>query len=352
MKQLSFNKKQGTAKLRIETQDDLWYLSHIIDPGDFVKGKTLRKIQKGTEEKTKKVRKAVFLKIQVEKIEFSKSSNVLRVGGKIVEGPEDVAKGSWHSFNVEPGSIIWIEKQKWLSYQIDKLKEACKAKLPKIIICVFDREEAYFALMKKYGYELLGHIKGKVQKKAVTEKVKPSFYSEIKKQLEDYDKRYKLERIILASPAFWKEELMKELRGEEIKSKIVLATCSAVGKNGIDEVLKRPETMETLREERAAKEINLVEKLLSEISKVGPAAYGLKETEQAALAGAVETLLVTDKLIQDMREQDRYEKLDAVMKAVDSAKGSISIISSEHAGGKKLDGLGGIGAILRYKLKY
>lgn len=352
MRQISFNARHGTAKLKIEVQDDLWYLSHIVDPGDFVKGRTIRKIQKGTAEKTKQVKKAVFLKIEVGKIEFSKTSNVLRVGGKVIEGPEDVAKGSWHSFSIEPGSIIQIEKQKWLSYQIEKLKEACRLKIPKILICVFDREEAYFALMKKYGYEMLSHLKGKVQKKAVEEKIKSSFYSEIIKQIEDYDKRHKLERVILASPAFWKEELMKELKNEDIKTRIVLATCSSVGKNGVDEVLKRPETVEALKEERAAKEMNLVEKVLAEISKEGAAAYGIKETGQAAFAGAVETLLVTDKLIQAMREKNKYEQLDALMKAVDAAKGSISIISSEHDGGKKLDGLGGIAAILRYKISY
>ena len=40
------------------------------------------------------------------------------------------------------------------------------------------------------------------------------------------------------------------------------------------------------------------------------------------------------------------------MKIVDKTKGEIEIISSEHEGGKKLDGLGGIAAILRFKLSY
>jgi len=352
MKQIAFNIKQGRVKLMIENQDDLWYLSHIIDIGDSVKGKTLRKIQKGTEEKAKQVKKAVFLKIKVEKIEFSKNSDVLRVGGKIEEGPEDVARGLWHGFSLDAGSSITIQKQKWLSFQLSKLKDACKAKIPKIIICVFDREEAYFAMMKKYGYEMLSQLKGKVQKKAVEEKSKGGFYSEIIKQLDDYDKRYGLDKIIIASPAFWKEELMKELKNEELKKKMILATCSFVGKNGIDEVIKRPETAEALREERAASEINFVEKVLSEISKDGKVAYGLKEVEQAALGGAVENLLVTDKLITQMREKGNYSKLDSLMKSVDASKGAISIISSEHDGGKKLSGLGGIAALLRYKINY
>lgn len=352
MKQISFNRKQGIAKLKIENQEDLWYLSQIADPGDKIKGKTLRKIQKGTDEKSKQVKKAVFLKIEAEKIEFSKTSSVLRIGGKVIEGPEDVSKGSWHSFNIEPGTVFSIEKEKWLSFQIDKLNESCKSKLPNIIICVFDREDAFFALMKKYGYELLAHIEGTVQKKAVEESVKSTFYSEIIKQIEEYSRRYNAERIILASPAFWKEDLLKEMKNPELKRKITLATCSSVNRNGIDEVLKRPETVEALKEERAAKEINLVEKALSEISKEGKSAYGLADVENAAFAGAVEDLIVTDSMIKKMREEGNYEQLDSIMKSVDDSKGNISVISSEHEGGKKLDGLGGIAAILRYKINF
>ena len=44
----------------------------------------------------------MFLKIEVEKIEFSKHSAILRVSGKIVDGPEDVARGSYLVFGVPP----------------------------------------------------------------------------------------------------------------------------------------------------------------------------------------------------------------------------------------------------------
>ena len=40
------------------------------------------------------------------------------------------------------------------------------------------------------------------------------------------------------------------------------------------------------------------------------------------------------------------------MRTVESMQGKVHIISSEHDGGKKLDGLGGLGALLRYKTNY
>ena len=349
-----FDMKKGEAKVKVENLDDLWCLNQIIEKNDFVKGKTLRKIKFGEENQRKQkiLRKPVFLLIQVEKVEFSKTSNILRASGLIKEGPEDIPLGSYHTFNIEENSIIAIIKQKWLKFQIDKLEESSKETTQKILICVHDREEAYFALMKKYGYQMLANIKGIVSKKADIKKIESTFYKEIIKQLEEYSQRYSLNKIIIASPAFWKEELMKELKDKDIKGKIILATCSSVGENAINEVLKRPETESALKQDRIAKEFKYVEELFAEISKNNLASYGLKETKKAAITGAVRLLLITDSFIQQKRAENKYEEIEEIMKTVDSTKGGILIISSEHEAGRKLDGLGGIAAILRFKLSY
>ena len=346
MKQLSLKLKQGEARVLVENPDDLWFLNNIIDKGDQVKGKTLRKL-KVTEEAGAE-RKKVFLAIQVEKVEYT--ANELRVAGKVTEGPEDVPHGSYHTFSIEVGSTISIIKPEWLKYQLDYLREATTAKVPKIVICIFDREEVLFAKLARDGYEMLTTIKGKVAKKAVPEKVRETFYEEIIKQLEEYDARFELDKIILASPSFWKEELYKVLKNPALKNKIIQATCSGVDETAISEVLKRKETQEALRLERVSREMGIVEELFLAIAKAGNASYGMIETKQASDAGAVEHLLVTDKLIQKLREENRFAELDKIMKTVDRARGKVWIISTEHEGGKRLEGLGGIGAILRYKL--
>jgi len=351
MKIISSDFKKGPVKIKIESLDDLWYLSQIIDVGDIVKGKTLRKIKVGSSEK-EAVRKPVFIVLTVEKLEFSKTTNRLRVLGSIVEGPEDVAKGSHHTFNIEEGTVITLVKQKWPDFQVKQLKDAAESSSLNILICVFDREDAFFALMKRSGYELLTHIHGDVAKKAVDEPVKSTFYAQIIKQLEEYDERFKLDKIILASPAFWKEELFKVLQNEELKKKIVPASCSSADESAINEVLKREEVQKALKQERVSDELALVEKVLSEISKQGLAAYGMEEVQQAVDAGAVKDLLVTDALIMDLREKEKFSQLDRLMKDADKSRAKIHIISVEHSGGKKLDGLGGIAALLRFKLSY
>ena len=354
MKLLHSNLKKGEVKVLTQNLDDLWYLSNMIDPGDIVQGKTFRKIKSSSGDAKSKdaVKKSIFVKLEVESVEFGKHSNVLRVSGIIKEAPEDVPRGEHHTFNVDENTTITIIKEEWLKYQLDKLKEASSETKSAILIVVHDREESYFALFKKYGYEILSHIEGEVQKKRVENIKKENFYLSLINKMKEYVERYEIKQVILASPSFWKEDLMKELKGDDLKQKIILATCSSATKNGIDEVIKRPEVREALKLERTAKEMNKVEELFTEIAKNNLFAYGLKEVENAAAMGAIRDLLVTDSLIQKSRLENFYKRVENIMKTVDKTKGDVEIISSEHEGGNKLDGLGGIGAILRFKMSY
>lgn len=348
MKIIFSNFKRGEAKVRITSLDDLWYLSQIIDEKDIIKGETLRKIKLGSGEKQDVVRKPVFLSIQVEKAEFSKQNGILRVAGTILEGPEDVPRGTHHTFNVENNSTITIIKEKWFDYQIERLKEASTEKKLKILLVIFDREEAHFAYATTYGYEYISELKSDLPKKE-EKQIEGKYYDELIAKIKDYVLRYEIEKVVVASPAFWKDYLLKKA-DSELKKKIITATCSSADKTAFNEVLKRPEVETALKESRTVEEMSLVEELLKEIMQEGPVKYGFKEVENAVESGAVKILLVTDSYIRKMREKNDFDKVEFVLKKADNMKGKIKIISSEHDGGKKLDGLGGIAAILRYRI--
>ncbi|HII16233.1 MAG TPA: mRNA surveillance protein pelota [Nanoarchaeota archaeon] len=344
--------KAGELKVQAENKDDLWALSQIIEAGDIVIGRTTRKVKMGSSDaKESVVKKTVTLSIAVEKTEYT--ADMLRVSGIVKEGPEDVPSGSHHTIEVEEQTIVKIVKPKWLKYQVDRIEDATKEKAS-VIICILDRGEAGFALLKPYGYEWLSEFEGEVSKKGLDEKKESRFYDEASDLLADYMKRHNAEKVIIASPAFWKDELLSVLKKKhmDIAKKAVLATCNHTGREGLNEVLKRPEVKTALSEQRAAKEVQLVDELMKEIGKEGNAAYGLKDVKDAASAGAVATLLVTDKLIQKAKNDNNFTEIDSIMRMVDHSKGEVVIVSSGHEGGKELEGLGGIGALLRYKVKY
>ncbi|MFH1682275.1 MAG: mRNA surveillance protein pelota [Candidatus Woesearchaeota archaeon] len=342
--------RKGNVKLKIEDLDDLWYLSHLIDAGDTVKGKTTRKIKIGTEDSAKVVKKTVFLTIEVEQVEFHKYSDVLRVSGKVTDGPEDIPHGSYHTISLDVGTDFVLEKLHWLNYQKEKLQEAAEKKY-NFLICVLDREEAIFALSKTYGFEIILELKGDVAKKEKQLGAGKDFYKQLAETIKIYNERYHPESIILASPAFFKEDVIKKVDAET-KKKIVLATCSSVSENALGEVMKRPELKEALKKSRVRQEEVLVDELLAEINKDGLVVYGFQDVVQAVEAGAVNKLLVSDLLIQEKRRAGKFAELDKLMKQVDTLNGEVHIISEEHESGKKLSGLGGIAALLRYKLAW
>ena len=113
---------------------------------------------------------------------------------------------------------------------------------------------------------------------------------------------------------------------------------------GIHEVLKKGTVEKLTVENRVASEMAAVNNLLEQIAQnSSKVAYGLSETIEAINLGAVEKLLILDKMVAT-------NNLGQQMDMVENMKGEVMVISSEHDGGKQLESLGGIAAILRYAL--
>lgn len=352
MKIIAKDYRKGFAKLEIQNLDDLWYISTIIDEGDLVSSKTERKIKLGGEDQrtTKIIKKKVWLTIVVEKIQFSKTTSNLRISGKIAEGKGDIAAGDYHTLACSEHDVLEINKGKkgFLKYQQEKITEAAKNTTSQVLVCALDRGEVTFALLKKYGYELLSTLTGNVEKKDYDDKTKSTFFQDAAEQLAEYVKRNSITTVIVGSVAFWKDHLQKELKKLQIGSKIVYTSCNSAGENGINEIMSNDDVKATLQNERFAVEMTVVNDVLKRISKQENVAYGLKEVQQAASAGAIETLLVSDEYIRTKREEETYQELDEIMRVTDQSNGTITIVSSDHEGGEQLNGLGGIAALLRF----
>ena len=257
--------KAGTVRLKVTDPEDLWYLQQIIDTGDLITGKTTRKIKIGTDEQAKTVKKTYILTIESEKVEIDENYTSLRINGKVKAGPEEVPQNSYHTIALELHDECTLQKKNWLAFQKQKLKEAAEKKYG-FLLCLFDREEMLMALTKPQGYEILVRLQGEVAKKRLPTTITKDFYQEIIKLLEDYALRYTPERIILASPAFYKEDLFQKIVSS-IKSKIVLATCSDISERSLDEVLRQPELAKVLQQSRMREDQLIVEELLAEINK-------------------------------------------------------------------------------------
>lgn len=346
MKILYKNQKTSEIKILMESMDDLWHLFNIIEKGDLVYASTYRREEKKTDklrpERGKK--KPMRLGVQVEDIEFHEFSDRLRVHGIIKEGPQDI--GSYHTLNLAEGDKISLIKEEWKEHHLKRVDEAVQAtKQPLVIFLTIDYDEAFFAFLRQSGVQEIAKIASGATGKRykISSDFKKNFYQEVFAKLEGLVKGPT--PILILGPGFAKEEFFeygKNIR-PDIFSHCVVQGTGQVGLTGIHEALKEGLAPRILKDTRVGYETALVEELLAEISKDGNFAYGNEEVENAVLAGAVKVLLVLDKLV-------RERKVDDLLKTAQKKKSEIAIINALNDAGKKLESLGGVGAVLRYKI--
>jgi len=349
MKVIGFDKRQGDIRLTVESPEDCWVLAHIIDEGDQVKARTIRKIKKGAEGDRKQavIKRNVTLTIEVEKVEFTQSS--LRVLGVIRDGPDDIPLGVHHTIIIEDGMKIDLHKKEgFMRHHLVRIEQAKLPPPDQILLIVHDREQAIIVCIAKEA-KILARIKGIVQKKGQDQQIE-DFYKNLAKHISDYKERLKAKTVIVASPAFFKEDLMKVVP-QDLKKSIILATCSSVTRNGVDEVLKRDEVKAALSKDRVSKHLKLVFEVTARIAQDGKIAYGIDQVERAAQSGAVETLIVTEKRIKDDRENKTFKRLDSLMLLAEQSRAVLVLMDSTTEPARKVDGLGGIVALLRYKVE-
>ena len=340
MKILRLNGKTGEAQILIQSDEDLPSLTKVIQEGDTLIGKTERKIKRGGEENRQKViRKTITLEIKVTKTILD--TNSLRVQGKVITPTEDIPINSAHTIEITKGSDFKIKKNEWFKYQIDQLRDAEKTShLAKVFLCALDDEQASFGKLSASGIQYLGKISLRLTKKRLEEKKK----DEIKKVAQEVIARAAGLQIIIASPLFWKELVFKEIKSinPKVAKRVIQANVSAGTKKGLQELLSTGTVDKLMQGAAIAKHEILVDRLLEEISKNKLAAYGKKEVEKAAYSKAISDLLISEKLMSaDLQE---------LIKFVEKGKGHVHIIDSKSDAGKKLLGLSGIAAILKFKI--
>lgn len=344
MKILHQDARANELKLLPETLDDLWHLGHLIDVGDLVFATTYRRGEERSDklrpDRSEKIR--MRLGVRVKKVEFLESEHVLRVLGTIEEGPQDI--GEHHTLMLGPGEAVTIVKPEWKPHHFERVKRAvASSEKPSVFFVSIEDTEAVIAAAREYGIKEHATISRNPGGKLYdSESDEDDFLDEVVAKLVSLVKG---EPVLILGPGFTKEALAKRIRERypELARNISVHHTGQAGMAGIHELMKRGVGGKFVEELRVARETRLVEELLSEIAKGGLFAYGEKEVSAAAQAGAVRTLLVLDT-------KARAEGVDELLKAVESSKGEFLIVSSLHEAGRRLESLGGVAAILRYKI--
>ena len=329
-----------------ENTEDLWHLEKVIEKGDVVSGSSTRKI-KGKSEGEKAERREIFVKVEAESVEFHRFSGQLRVNGVVVGGkPEEyVELKSFHTLEVEAGKKVSVQKKALKHWQIERLENAKKASaLEKLLVIVLDDEAAELALVRESGFEEKAKIPaGREGKQYQGGADKGRYFEEILKKAQEI----KPDKVLVAGPGFTKDNFRKFLAERNVNLPAVFESTNSTGMTGLNELLKEGKIDAVAAEIGLGRETAAVEELLMHVGKGdGLAEYGFKETARALQAGAVGRLLVAEETLFADRA-----KIEALMDEAERQRVEVKIVSQAHEAGRKLQGLGGVAALLRYKLR-
>ncbi|MGD9963317.1 MAG: mRNA surveillance protein pelota [Thermoplasmata archaeon] len=345
MRILHQDARSNEIKLLPQNIDDLWHLSNLVDERDMVFAMTFRRKEEQSDklrnERMEKVR--MRLGVRVEKVEFHESDDRLRILGRIESGPQDI--GEHHTLMVAPGDDITIVKPAWRSHHFDRIKRAvAAAEKPSLVFVSLEDTEAVIAAAREYGIKEHATITRNPGGKMYDAKSNESEY--LDEVVEKLKSIHKDEPLLVMGPGFVKEALAKRIRERMPEASPLLSVHSTgqAGMAGIHELMKRGVAGKLLDDTRVVHETRLVEELFTEISKDGMFAYGESSVANAVAAGAVRVLLVLDTRI-------RTPSIESMLRTVEDARGSFAIISSMHEAGRRLESLGGVGALLRYKME-
>ncbi len=334
-----------------ESLDDLWHLSHVVEPSDRVAGDTTRRIQRNDDQlrDTGGEREHLWVAIDVDTVEFAKFANRLRIGGEIVGCSREDQLGHHHTLNVEEHDEISIEKR-WKPDQRDRIEEAvASSENPDVAIATVEEGQAHVHTVAQYGTEERATITAPTGK---GEYARPR--SELFAELGAVLARQDVDAIILAGPGFTKRDALAYIEDEypDLTSRITTVDTSAVGDRGVHEVLKRGAVEDVQQETRIAEESALIDDLTERIAAGAEAAYGPDAVAEAADYGAIEHLLVLDERLRVERQGagDWDVDVDEIIETTEQQGGDVTVFSSEFDPGRQLANLGGIAALLRYRI--
>lgn len=313
MKIIKLYHAAGTAKLRVDTLDDLWTVQRIIFTDDIVKSRSERKF-KASESDTGEL-KEVVITLKVEKTELDKDAMRLRVMGKIVEGRplEYVKLNSYHTLNIAPGDEFELTKAEWPKYVLDVLKNAVSdTSKPRLGLIVVDDEKALPAYLLGYGVEFRNEIYSRLSKRMSSkdfDEQQKKYYGAIVSMVRDMQ----VDTVIVAGPGFTKDDIKTYIDSNESLKKtpkrLIFAAVSNAERSGIYELIRSDHVARLLERERIRMEFKLMEIFLTELSS-GASKYGVGNVDAALDNLEANAVLVNDNVLGDRDVQQVLSKAE------------------------------------------
>ena len=332
-----------------EDSDDLLNLRRIVKEDDKVIGDTTRvlKQDKDYSRPDKGERIKVRIALTVEKISLDDVLDKLRIGGTISESSnESVPHGSHHSFILKINDGITISKKKWLP--IEKNLLVSSNNQAGFLLVAIDTGDCGIARLRGTHLEFIPNIySGSGGKRYKTSFNIEKFFEQVQQALTTVLKEGDL--IVVFGPGETKKRftnfIQKSQNIQKYKVQVVEGIDSG-GEDGIYTFTKSQTMKEIMSDSKLAKVSSIIDEvMLLANKKSGKFTMGFDETFNANQMGAVESLVFSDKAIQD-----NEQKMMDFLNDVESKGVKIYSVDSSTDIGLRVTGLGGIVSLLRYSI--
>ncbi|MBA4717677.1 MAG: pelota family protein [Nitrosopumilus sp.] len=341
---------ENSISVKPEDSDDLLNLRRIIKKDDKVIGDTTRvlKQDKDYSRPDKGERIKVRIALMVEKISLDDVLDKLRIGGTISESSnESVPHGSHHSFILKINDGITISKKKWLPIE-KNLLESSNNQVGFVLVAI-DTGDCGIAKLRGTHLEFIPNIySGSSGKRYKTNFNIEKFFEQVQLAVSTVLKEG--DSIVIFGPGETKKRfsnfIQKLQNTQKYKVQVVDGVDSG-GEDGIYIFTKSQSMKEIMSDSKLAKVSSIIDEVMLLANKKSRKfTMGFDETFSANQIGAVESLVFSDKAIQD-----NEQKMIDFLNDVESKGVKIYSVDSSTDIGLRVTGLGGIISLLRYAVE-
>ncbi len=341
---------ENSISVKPEDSDDLLNLRRIIKKDDKVIGDTTRvlKQDKDYARPDKGERIKVRIALMVEKILLDDVLDKLRIGGTISESSnESVPHGSHHSFILKINDGITISKKKWLPIE-KNLLESSNNQVGFVLVAI-DTGDCGIAKLRGTHLEFIPNIySGSSGKRYKTNFNIEKFFEQVQLAMSTVLKEG--DSIVIFGPGETKKRfsnfIQKSQNTQKYKVQVVDGVDSG-GEDGIYIFTKSQSMKEIMSDSKLAKASSIIDEVMLLANKKSRKfTMGFDETFSANQMGAVESLVFSDKAIQD-----NEQKMIDFLNDVESKGVKIYSVDSSTDIGLRVTGLGGIISLLRYAVE-
>ena len=382
----------GSVTLYPEEPEDMWHAYNIIRPTDLLTASAIRRVttESSSTGSTSSQRVHTNLTIRVKSLDFDPQAGQLHVSGQIAKENRYTKIGQFHTLDLELLRNFTLEKEVEGSHGGEGWDSVARAQLAdaidqtrgtEAVAVVMEEGIANICFLTQFQTILRQKVEVSVPRKragagrsADHDKGLSRFFTttletlmrQLEGLLEGKDSSTSFP-ILLASPGFTAAGFLKQInetassKGDKllqdlVKRKAFVVVHSSSGHlHSLNEVLKSPEVMARLKDTKYMRETSLMDNFFALLRRDdGRAWYGPKECEMAVEKGAVGrgggVLMISNNLFrsQEVATRRRWVRLVDQVRDVDG--GEVRVLSGDHESGRRLEGLGGIAAILTFPL--